>query len=124
MNNKKIYEQKDLVNAIQNNNFEEVVFLVKKQKINPTFINNWAIHHASTSGFIDITRFLLSDKRVDPTNDGINLSIHSCYNDKLLENFSLLFHHKKVNKQLKKENIKLFEKYEEFLNSYDTISKF
>lgn len=51
-----------------------VRFLMKKQSIDPSSGNNWAIRFAATGGHDDLVKMLLADPRVDPS-DGNNQAI-------------------------------------------------
>ena len=45
----------------------DVVNLLLKVGINPSYCDNYAIRYASARGFVDVVDRLLEDKRVDPS---------------------------------------------------------
>ena len=55
------------INAVGNNDVEDLIFLLKEKRVNPSILNNIAIQEASLYGYRKIIKILLNDKRVDPT---------------------------------------------------------
>ena len=120
----KKYNKEDLIEAIKSNDLNHVKYLINVQNVDPSFYNNWAIYHSSTKGFSSICQFLLSDKRVDATNDGLNKSIHYCYEANIKDVFGYLFEVKKVRSIIEKNDLNLYLEYESFYNMHNKIKNF
>lgn len=60
--------------AIQGNQPKIVELLLKNNKINPNYMNNYAVKLAIIYGNLEIVKILLKDKRVDPGTNIISLA--------------------------------------------------